>query len=606
MGGRSKATLGEVKDRADLVIYWGANPAECHPRHMSRYSLMPKGQYVPEGRKGRTLVVVDIRPTPTTKVADVYLQIRPGKDFEALTALIALVKGRPVDADRLAATGLTIDQLQDLADRMRSARYGAMFFGMGLTMTRGKHHNTLAILGLGIELNEYTRFVAMPLRGHGNVTGGDAVTGWLTGYPFGIDFSRGYPRYNPGEFTCIDLLTRGEVDATLVIAADPGATMPQPAIDHMARVPTITLDPHISHTSRLSRVHITTATTGISADGTVYRMDELPLKVRPALTSPYPSDEAVVRRLLAETTERLRASRGGSPPRSVVAVAGRPVPAEREDDDSVVRLALKRAPDTPLEAEVLSPDVLHGMTRQEILELPVHLGKRIHRLGDFFEVEGDGSAHLELSGDLRKVKHIGHAMTAGSVTIDGSVGMHLGAAMSGGTISVDGDAGDWVGAEMRGGRIHVHGNAGGQVGAAYRGSPVGMRGGEIIVDGRAGIEIAMRMRRGLVCIMGDVGDAAGLEMKGGTLVLGARAGVRTGAWMRRGTIVALERISVLPTFVLSCTYRPTFLRVYANHLARSGVGLPAGVGDGVFQRFIGDTSGLGKGEILRHLPERQE
>src|SRR5439155_14310697 len=85
--------------------------------------------------------------------------------------------------------------------------------------------------------------------------------------------------------------------ACLVLGADPGATMPQPAIDHLARIPTIVLDPKVTHTSRLARVHITTAVTGISAPGTVYRMDEIPLPLRPALKSPYPTDEEVVRRI---------------------------------------------------------------------------------------------------------------------------------------------------------------------------------------------------------------------------------------------------------------------------------------------------------------------
>ena len=309
LGGRSKATLGEIKDRADLIILWGANPSECHPRHFTRYSVMPKGKYTPEGRKGRTVVLVDIRNTPSARVADIFLQIRPGKDFEALTALRALIKGRRVDRQCLEETGLTLEQLQDLADRMKSARYGAMFFGMGLTMTRGKFMNAAAVLTLGVEMNEYTRFVAMPLRGHGNVTGADAVTSWLTGYPFGVDFSRGYPRYNPGEYTTNDLLTRGEVDAVLVLAADPGATMPKPAIDHLRRVPTIVLDPKVTHTSQLARVHITTAVTGISAPGTVYRMDEVPLHVRPSLQSPYPTDEEVIGRILKEVALRT-ASRG--------------------------------------------------------------------------------------------------------------------------------------------------------------------------------------------------------------------------------------------------------------------------------------------------------
>ncbi len=297
MGGKVTCTLGEVKNRADFIVYWGGNPAECHPRHFTKYTLTQKGKFVPEGRKGRTMVLVDIRETPSAKAADIFLQIRPSKDFEVLTALRALVKNQPVDEPSVAETGLSVEQLRDLADRMKRARFGVLFFGMGVSMTRGKHMNSAAILTLAAELNAYTKFVCMPMRGHGNVTGSDMVLRWSTGFPFGINLSRGYPRFNPGEFSTVDLLVRGDNDAALILGADPGATMPQPGIDHLARIPTIVLDPKVTHTSRLARVHITTAATGISAPGTVYRMDEIPLPLRPALKSPYPTDEEVLRRI---------------------------------------------------------------------------------------------------------------------------------------------------------------------------------------------------------------------------------------------------------------------------------------------------------------------
>jgi formylmethanofuran dehydrogenase subunit B len=299
LGGKVSCTLGEVKNRADLIIYWGGNPAECHPRHFTKYTIMQKGKHVPGGRKGRTMVLVDVRETPSEKAADVFLQVRPGKDFEVLTILRALVKGQRVDPAGVAETGLTVEQLQDLVDRMKRCRFGVLFFGMGLSMTRGKHMNSAAALMLATELNAFTKFVAMPMRGHGNVTGADVVLRYTTAFPFGVSLSRGYPRFNPGEYSTIDLLVRGDVDATLVLGADPGATMPQPAIDHMARTPTIVLDPKVTHTSRLARVHITTAVTGISAPGTVYRMDEVPLPLRPPLKSPYPTDEEVMRRICA-------------------------------------------------------------------------------------------------------------------------------------------------------------------------------------------------------------------------------------------------------------------------------------------------------------------
>jgi formylmethanofuran dehydrogenase subunit B len=297
LGGKVTCTLGEVKNRADLIIYWGGNPAECHPRHFTKYTLTQKGKFVPRGRKDRTMVLVDIRETPSAKAADIFLQIKPTKDFEVLTILRALLKNQIVDRELAAETGLTLEQLQDLVDRMKSARFGVIFFGMGISMTRGKHMNSAAILTLTAELNAFTKFVAMPMRGHGNVTGADVVMRWTTGYPFGVNLCRGYPRYNPGEFSTVDLLVRGDVDAALILGADPGATMPQPAIDHLRRIPTIVLDPKVTHTSRLARVHITTAVTGISATGTVYRMDEIPLPLRPALKSPYPTDEEVIRRI---------------------------------------------------------------------------------------------------------------------------------------------------------------------------------------------------------------------------------------------------------------------------------------------------------------------
>ncbi len=304
MGGKVTCTLGEVKNRADFIVYWGGNPAECHPRHFTKYTIMQKSKFLPRGRKDRTMVLVDIRETKSVKAADIFLQVRPGKDFELITILRALIKEQRVNEEQIAETGLTRQQLDDLIARMKAARFGVVFFGMGLSMTRGKHMNSAALLTLAAEMNAFTKFVAMPMRGHGNVTGADVIMRWQTGFPFGITYNRGYPRYNPGEFSTVDILVRGDADCAFIIGADPGATMPQPAIDHLARIPTIVLDPHVTHTSRLAKVHITTAPAGIAAPGTAYRMDEIPLPLSPALKSPYPTDEEIVRRINAAIADK--------------------------------------------------------------------------------------------------------------------------------------------------------------------------------------------------------------------------------------------------------------------------------------------------------------
>lgn len=304
--GESTATLGEIKNRADLVIYWGGNPAESHPRHFTRYSVTPKGMFVTKGRKDRTVVLVDVRTTKSAPVADIFIKVKPGSDFELLWALRALVKGGRVDPSVEDRTGVPIATMTDLVERMKSCRYGVLFFGMGLTMTRGRHFNPGALLALTTDLNHHTHFVALPVRGHGNVTGADNVLSWQTGFPFGVNFSRGYPRFNPGEFTTVDLLARGEADAACIIASDPASNLPRKAIEHLRRIPVISLDPKPTHTSELARVAFTTATYGISAPGTVYRMDNVPIRLRPAFPSPHPSDEEVLAAINRRVRERLK------------------------------------------------------------------------------------------------------------------------------------------------------------------------------------------------------------------------------------------------------------------------------------------------------------
>ena len=304
--GEVTCSLGELKHRADVVIFWGGNPAESHPRHFTRYSLMPKGQFVPEGRKGRYAVLIDVRKTKSAKAADLFLQIKPRSDFELAWALRGLAKGIDIDPAIEDKTGIPLTVLQDLMDRMKQAQFGAILFGMGVTMTRGKHNNSEAILALARDMNHHTRWVAKPMRGHGNVTGADNVVTWSTGYPFGVSLTRGYPRFNPGEFTTSDLLARGEADAALIIASDPMSNFSQPARDHLASIPSVVLDPKLSDTARVSTVAFTTSTYGINTAGTVYRMDDIPIPLRPAFPSPYRSDYEILKAIEQRIREKQR------------------------------------------------------------------------------------------------------------------------------------------------------------------------------------------------------------------------------------------------------------------------------------------------------------
>ncbi|MGH7422171.1 MAG: formylmethanofuran dehydrogenase subunit B, partial [Candidatus Methylomirabilales bacterium] len=290
-------TVGEVKNRADLVIFWGANPAEAHPRHPTRYSVTVKGMFTPQGRKDRTVIHVDVRRTPTSRMADTFIQIKPHSDYEVFSTLTALVNGHDLDIAEVG--GVPLEEWRKLVERMKGAKFGILYWGMGLTMTRGKYLNIVALLRLCQEMNRFTKFLGAPLRGHGNVVGMAQVLTWQTGFPFAVNMSRGYPRFNPGEFSVADLLGRGEVDAALIIAADAIGNFPAKAAEHLKSIPLIAVDPKESETTKVAQVVIPAAQAAVAAEGVAYRMDHIPLPMKKVVDSPYPSDREILERIIA-------------------------------------------------------------------------------------------------------------------------------------------------------------------------------------------------------------------------------------------------------------------------------------------------------------------
>lgn len=296
--GESTCSLGEIKNRADLVIYWGSNPAVSHPRHFERYSAEPVGMFVPEGRAGRQIVVVDVCETATTSAADWFIRIDEGRDFETLWTLRAMVRGLDVPDSTFPPTRSASKDLAKLADLMKSCRCGVVFFGLGLAQGHAGHKNVEALLRLVTDLNAYTRFHAKRMRVYGDVAGADSVLCWQTGYPFSVNLARGYPWYNPGEYSANELLERGEVDACLLIGSEGVVGLSPAARKSLDQLPIIALDyPSVESFVRPT-VRFTTAVYGIHRPGTAYRMDEVPIPLRPVLTTHYASDDEVLERII--------------------------------------------------------------------------------------------------------------------------------------------------------------------------------------------------------------------------------------------------------------------------------------------------------------------
>jgi formylmethanofuran dehydrogenase subunit B len=298
------ATLGQVKNRADTIVFWGCNPAEAHPRHSLRYSSNSCGRFTPQGREGRKIIVVDVRETRTAKNADKFIRITPGSDYEVISALRMLVAGKG-DLLPEEVGGVLKADLADLADMLKAAKFGAVFFGLGITHSRGRYKNIDNALSLVAELNSKTKYVIMPMRGHYNVGGIGQTLAWSSGYPMSVDFTRGMPYFNPGETAACDLLARGDTDAALIIAADAVSNFPRATAEALANIPVIQIDPYENPTTLLSEVVIPCAIAGVEVEGTAYRMDGLALRLRKMVDSSFPSDEEILMGIL-ESVHKLR------------------------------------------------------------------------------------------------------------------------------------------------------------------------------------------------------------------------------------------------------------------------------------------------------------
>ncbi len=303
--GESTGTLGEVRHRADLIISWGANLQEAHPRHMERYSYTSKGRWR-NGKEDRKMVVIDVRNTLTAKSANKFIQIEQGKDYEFINAVRTALRLEPIQKESVA--GVPVEEIEEFAEMIRSCEFGVLFFGQGVTQTIGKGRNIDALFSLVRDANNWTKFLIMPARGHYNVTGVNQVSTWQTGFPYGIDFSHGYPWYNPGETTVIDIIRRGENDATLVIGADPISHFPPASSKRLASLPLVVIDPANSLTAMLADIVIPSSFSGIENDGVAYRMDGCALPLKKLVDAPnnIKSDEQILKMILKKVKELKR------------------------------------------------------------------------------------------------------------------------------------------------------------------------------------------------------------------------------------------------------------------------------------------------------------
>jgi formylmethanofuran dehydrogenase subunit B len=287
--GRAGATLGEVRHRADVLVYWGVDPSLRYPRYQSRYTPAVVDPVTCR------VVAVDVGSSRGPGEAHLRVAVAPRDEVAVLTALQGAIGRQPAEFRGEGAEAG--EEVWRLASALSGARY-AVIVADGepdpVTADRDPYRAD-ALLALAQALNGPSRGALSLLRAGGNRSGADAVMTWQTGYPMAVDFARGYPRYTPHEGTASRRLSRGEADAVLVIGS--AALLPEHAASIGPRGAVI--GPRASASVYASRAAvIDTGVAGIHDAGTALRMDDVPLPLRASMRGP--ADTAAIVRALSE------------------------------------------------------------------------------------------------------------------------------------------------------------------------------------------------------------------------------------------------------------------------------------------------------------------
>ena len=285
-------TLDDIRNKADVIIFWGTDPSDSHPRHLSKYSYFPRGKEKQRGwEEERTAIAIDVRKSHTAKICGNYFfQIPQGGDAEFVEAIIAALSGK------LPKTSFNYPpkKILELANILKGAKFGVIFAGRGLVHSL---ENLEPLFRLMKVLNEKANFHLMPMSGNYNTMGFNENLFAETGYVNRVKFENGTVLHGP-EYSIVESLKAKKVDAALIIDADPFSILPRSIVKNLLEIPVITIDPYETLTSRHSKVYINTAISGVEAGGSATRMDRVKVSFEPVIETNRSSDEAILKKIM--------------------------------------------------------------------------------------------------------------------------------------------------------------------------------------------------------------------------------------------------------------------------------------------------------------------
>lgn len=289
--GWSTTTLAELRNRCDLVVVVGPDPAAAFPRLWERW-VVPEPTFVPDG--ARSVVFLGGEPMPETAqlLGGQIETVAP--EAGDLAMLVAQL--------RTALAGRTVagDPMTELAARLRDARYAVVIWAAGLFQGPQPDMIVEGLVRLIRTVDGTTRCSGLPLSGADNVIGANQACGWRTGFPLRTGFDAGMPLHDPERFDWRRRLQ--DADVTLWISAF-RPEMPEFSTNGTV----IMLAPPETAVTPEPALFIPVGTPGIDHAGDVFRADSVvALHAGMLIDRGLPSVAGVIGRILAALDQTVK------------------------------------------------------------------------------------------------------------------------------------------------------------------------------------------------------------------------------------------------------------------------------------------------------------
>jgi len=274
-------SLSQVKDNADLLMYWGSNPPHTHPRHLSKFSYYSYTDYSEAGWFPKvTLSCVEVRDTELSFLCKPAFKLKPGGDKDFITAILMEGKDGTEESRRFV-------------ELVRKSQFCVIFCGPGLSYSLDGDFDLFNEMVR--KLTQRTRIAVIPMPMEFNLRGFNQSLYKQTGYVNQVSFAAGVS--HGSDFSFLEQVRKRLADCVLIIGSDPFSNLPPSLMRNLQGISVICLDHFSTPTTNSAEVVIPTALPGLECSGSAIRMDGDEITLVKLKKAGYPTEEEILKQL---------------------------------------------------------------------------------------------------------------------------------------------------------------------------------------------------------------------------------------------------------------------------------------------------------------------